>query len=330
DLETQLGDAGAAVTVGTGDGDVLAALQGAVAVNEDFTDHWRTDVDRYVRAGDARFTQDYGFARLVPEVVRALLSQRGLSVGDVAFFAYYAPDARTHQQIAGALGLSEGQAVGRALFDRVGNTGAASPFLALAAALEQARPGDRVVLVGYGSGAEALLLEVGRGVEAFQARRPLSRELARGRILGHYGRYLRFRDLVAQEELRPYASLMLEWREQAANLRLHAPRCNRCAAVQFPPRRVCWQCGARDDFHEVRLSRRGTVVTFTADQLVPNPDPPTIMVSADLQGGGRFYGQLVDCTLDQVHIGMEVELVFRRLHRGGGWYNYFWKFRPVA
>ena len=63
--------------------------------------------------------------------------------------------------------------------------------------------------------------------------------------------------------------------------------------------------------------------------MAPTPDPPVVMASADLDGGGRFYGQLVDCAPDEVSVGMEVELCFRRLHAGDGFHNYFWKMRPV-
>ena len=53
------------------------------------------------------------------------------------------------------------------------------------------------------------------------------------------------------------------------------------------------------------------------------------MVAADLEGGGRFYGQLTDCDPDRVDFGMPVELTFRRIHEGDEMVNYFWKFRPA-
>jgi uncharacterized OB-fold protein len=53
------------------------------------------------------------------------------------------------------------------------------------------------------------------------------------------------------------------------------------------------------------------------------------MVVVDLDGGGRLYVQMTDCTPDDVKIGAAVELTYRRLHAGGENYNYFWKARPV-
>ena len=52
-------------------------------------------------------------------------------------------------------------------------------------------------------------------------------------------------------------------------------------------------------------------------------------VSADLEGGGRFYGQLTDCDPATVGFEIPVELCFRRIHEGEGFISYFWKFRPA-
>jgi hydroxymethylglutaryl-CoA synthase len=99
--------------------------------------------------------------------------------------------------------------------------------------------------------------------------------------------------------------------------------------VQFPVRYKCWNCG-KEEMGTVKLARRGEVFTFTLDSLVPNPEQPTPMVSVDLEGGGRLYTQMSDVDPKTVKIGMKVEMVFRKLHEGGGFYNYFWKFRPVG
>jgi len=70
-------------------------------------------------------------------------------------------------------------------------------------------------------------------------------------------------------------------------------------------------------------------LTFTEDHLVPNPDPPPIMASADLDGGGRFYGQLTDCDPAAVAFGTPVELCVPRIHEGEGIMKYFWTFWPL-
>ena len=104
--------------------------------------------------------------------------------------------------------------------------------------------------------------------------------------------------------------------------------CGDCGAVSYPRRHLCWQCSSKK-LADYKIGRRGKIFTFTRDHLVPNPDPPTVMVSADLEGGGRFYGQLTDCDPATVGFEMPVELCFRRIHEGEGFISYFWKFRPA-
>jgi uncharacterized OB-fold protein len=51
--------------------------------------------------------------------------------------------------------------------------------------------------------------------------------------------------------------------------------------------------------------------------------PSTGMAVVELDGGARFYGQVVPS--GSVEIGQRVRLVPRRLHLGGGAVQYFWK-----
>ena len=48
----------------------------------------------------------------------------------------------------------------------------------------------------------------------------------------------------------------------------------------------------------------------------------------DLDGGGRIFLDVCDYHPDEVRPGLEVELIFRLIHGGGGYNNYYWKCRP--
>ena len=327
DLEPVLGDGAAAVVVGEGQ-QVLAELEGAVSITREFSDVWRLAGVPFPEQGDPTFVRAYGYERAMPEAVVALLDQTGVARDDIARVACYAPDARSAPGVVRALGLPKAATPGLALLERIGNTGTASPLIGLAASLEEARPGDRILVVGYGAGADALLFRATERVEALDRSRGLRAQVGAGRALAHYGKLLRFRRLVLNEPIRAFTGLPVLAREERQDLRLYGQRCASCAAVQYPQRRVCWQCGGTE-LVEHRLDRRGRVFTFTRDHLVPTPDPPTVMVAADLDGGGRFYTQVTDCDPGAIDIGMPVELTFRRFHEGGELANYFWKFRPL-
>jgi 3-hydroxy-3-methylglutaryl CoA synthase len=327
DLELQLGDGAAAVLLGRED--LIATLEGAHTVSHEFTDAWRRQGDRYLEvSGDPAFTKAFGLDKHIPEAIDGLLGKTGLKRQDIAKVALYAPDARLHQTLLRQLKFPESAQLREPVINKIGNTGSPSPILGLASALEEAKPGDRILVVSYGSGAEALLFQATELIERYSTKNGITAQLALGRPLTQYGKVLQFRRHVETEVVKAFSSLPAMVREERQNFRLYGQKCQACGAVQYPRRHFCWQCDG-NSFSEHKLSRRGTVFTFTKDHLVPNPDPPTIMVTADLEGGGRFYGQLTDCDPARVEIGMAVELTFRKIHEGEGMMNYFWKFRPA-
>ncbi|MFO8057304.1 MAG: OB-fold domain-containing protein [bacterium] len=188
-------------------------------------------------------------------------------------------------------------------------------------------PGDNIALFNYGSGADACLLTVTEHVRDFVT--TIKEQTDAGRPVSSYARYLRFRGLLPGEDIDIWTSAPVLWREEDINIRRYGKKCNACGAIQFPPRYKCWSCGG-EDMSAYKVSRRGRVYTFALDSLVPNPEPPTPMVSVDLKGGGRLYAQMTDVDPQEVKIDLEVEMVFRKLHEGGGFNNYFWKFRPLT
>ncbi len=182
------------------------------------------------------------------------------------------------------------------------------------------------MVLGAAAGAEALLVRAGD--EAPRLAQRLAAALAPARPIARYPQYLRIKGWLAGERLDPWTSPAVLARDERALVRWRGARCRSCGAVELPPKPVCHACDGRE-FGEVALGRTGSIVTFTADHLVPSPEPPTIMVAADLDGGGRYYAELVDAERANIAIGQRVELTFRRIHEGGGFPNYGWKMRLV-
>ena len=75
---------------------------------------------------------------------------------------------------------------------------------------------------------------------------------------------------------------------------------------------------------------KGTVATFTVDRLAFSLSPPVVAVVVDIDGGGRFGGEMTDVDPSTVAIGNRVQMTFRRLYTAGGVHNYFWKAKPEA
>jgi 3-hydroxy-3-methylglutaryl CoA synthase len=328
-LERGLGDGAAAFLVGAED--AVARLGERFAFAQEIVDVWRAEGDRFVHSWEERFVVQEGYLPGLLEAVRGCLARAGARPSDFARCALYAPDARSHAAAAQELGLGAAQ-LQDPLFGRLGNAGAAFAPLLLAAALESARAGERLLVASYGDGAEALTLEVTERLEKLEPRRGVSWHLARRRPVPDYRRYLEARGLEASEyEPARDAGLSatVHFRERDEDLAFRGQRCRRCRALQFPNQRVCETCFARDDFEPVRLSdRTGRVVTYTLDWFFPTPDPPTVVTVTEVEGGARVHLQLVNVDPKEVRIGLPVEFCFRRIHSVGGRPNYYWKATP--
>lgn len=343
-MEHVMGAGAAALLVGEGEeDDVLCAIEESFAFTHEFTDTWRRAGDEFLRFGDEGFSARYGYFHCVQAAIQGILQKATLSPDEITTIVCYAPEARSFTALAKRSGL-DNLYTDPMLLMNVGNTGASFPLLMLAAVLDQAAPGDRILWVSYGDGSDAFLLRVTEALARRrdqEARRTVAGWVASKRTLPNYESYLKVSDLVKSRAglwgFSPFTSIPMLWRETAQNLQLMARRCNQCGRVIYPVRRVCPQCRAKDDATPCQLRRRGTVASFTVDHVFPSPIPPTTLVVVDLdsprsaadQGGGRILTPLTDCDPGEAEIGMPVELTLRKFHEGRGFNNYYWKARPV-
>src|SRR5439155_336325 len=121
-------------------------------------------------------------------------------------------------------------------------------------------------------------------------------------------RYLRARGVLPSEPMGEPVTAMIEWKELRQDVRLYGSRCEACGLVQYPQARVCIGCQARDRMQEHKLGKRGSVFTFTIDNLAPVPEHPMPMAVIDLDGGGRLYLQVTDAAEGDVKVGAPVSL----------------------
>jgi 3-hydroxy-3-methylglutaryl CoA synthase len=329
-IEANLGDAAAAFLLGT-DG-VVADVTAMHAIADEIIDVWRTEGDPFVHGWEDRFVVDHGYRANVREVVKGLLAKAGVAAKDLTRAAVYGPDARAHGTAVREIGLDPKTQVQDALFGKVGSAGAALAPLLLAAALADAKAGERLLVVAYGDGADALLLQTTPQVERLEGRRGVAWHLARRAEMKSYDTYLRSRQFIATEHDRRAGaglSATKHFRDRDADITLIGQRCRRCGQAQFPRQRVCYHCFARDEFDPVRLSDKvGAVRSFTFDNFAGSPTPPLVAGIVEVDGA-RLYLQMTDVDPKEVKLAMPVELTFRKIHDAGGTPNYFWKSTPL-
>ncbi|MFZ5866651.1 MAG: 3-oxoacyl-[acyl-carrier-protein] synthase III C-terminal domain-containing protein [Thermodesulfobacteriota bacterium] len=332
DLEQQFGDGAAVVLVG-GSNETLEYV-GGYGLNDYITDVWRNPGETYVRTGEGRFITSLGYLALMKEVVAGLLAKLGLKPSEVDRAVLAAPDQRSLKDLLKATGLDREGVAADSFLGEVGFTGTAHPLLMLAAALEKARPGETLLVAGYGDGAEALLFKVTNNLASEVATPSVPGLINTRGTLNSYARFLSYKGSVEPlpgEPFRILPSASATWRERDSLLRCRGSRCLECGEAAFPIQRVCNNCRSVDQFESVRLSSlQGKVFSFTQDNLAGRSDDPVVVQTVvEMENGARFYGLMTDCPPAQVQVGLPVQLTLRRFHELGDFHNYFWKCRPV-
>ncbi len=329
-LEQTLGDGAAALMIGSEK--VIAELEGSYSLYNDFTDYWRTEEDRFIRSAEGRFIDEMGYLPAMESAISGLMKKSKLAIKDFASIIYYASDNRQHAALARRLKLDKEQVLDP-LYSEIGNTGTAAVFLMLAAALEKAKAGDRLLFVGYGDGADAFIFKVTDEIKKFQKKPVISHQLA-GKTAINYGQYLSWRGLVPVEAStlpeRAALSLQSRWRERKAITALYGLKCKKCGVPQFvqigQTPRVCVNCQAKDDFEPYKFSdKKAVLFSYTIDHLQPTLNPPAVNGVIDFEGGGRLICEFTDFDVDKVKVGMPVEMTYRKMFTSRGIHNYFWK-----
>jgi len=342
--ELVFGDGAAAFLLGN-EG-VIAELEGSYSLARDFVDHRRARGDKFDRAWEDRWIRDEGYGKVLLEVVTGLLKKYDLEIKDLAKIIYPCHYDKVHAAVGKKLGAEPGQ-IQDNMIAAVGDTGAAHPLLMLAAALEEARPGDRLLVASYGNGGDALLFRVTEEIEKFRGnispkvggRLGLKGYLARRRELDSYEKYAAFRNIIPVEtgirgEDVAFTAFSVLWRDKKAVLGLEGTRCKRCGTPQYPPQRVCVNpdCGAVDEMEAYSFAgKKGRIFTYTADNLAYSPEPPAVYGIVEFEGGGRFWFDFADCKVQKIKVGMPVVMSFRRkyLDEARGVHGYFWKAVPA-
>jgi len=333
EFEQLFADGAAALLIGNQD--VAAEVEGSYTYSDEFMDQWRMEEDRFVRSWEDKFVRQEGYIRIVHEGVTQLMNKYGLKPEDFAKLALYGRDPRGHRDLVRLLGFDPKTQVQDPLFDRVGNTGCAFAPMIFVAALEVSNPGDRILLANYGDGCDVFSFKVSEEIEKIRDRRAINHYLAEKAMLPNYSAYQKLRQLITSEVTRHPPTDMfvpLLWRSKSVVLSLHGCKCHSCGEIQFPVQRVCAYCGSKDNFEEILFSdKKGSIFTYTIDNMAPSVNPPIVRCVVDFEGGGRTVCVMTDCEPAKVAIDMPVEMIFRKLLdvENAGLHSYFWKCKPL-
>jgi hydroxymethylglutaryl-CoA synthase len=291
EAEPRAGAAAVAMLIeaGEGEGEPLAELAPGASSVEELRDSWQLAGAAETQEADRSFVADIGTDRLARS---SLGNGNGDRAGTVTVTG---PEPRAAARLERVL-----DGPGDDVAAKLGELGAAHAPLRLLLSLGAGATTTTIVGNGFAETIEVLPTESGRRFA----------EGVRDEIeAGVVGDAPAARTRPADFE--PYSSPPRSWRDRDVDFRL---------AGIIPS-----ADGGSDADAPARRRPVGSVVTWVRDHVYPAA-PVTDMAVVQVDGGGRFFGQVAQG--QEVGIGDRVTLVPRRLHEGGEVVQYFWKVVP--
>jgi hydroxymethylglutaryl-CoA synthase len=192
-LEYTAGAGGAAYILGPAN-EALAVINASYSYVTDTPDFWRREYQRYPEHG-LRFTGEPAYFKHVTEAAKALMEAAGTIPKDYKWAVFHQPNAKFPQRAASLLGFSMEQIEPGLLVPVIGNTYAGAAMIGLTATLDIAKPGDRILMVSFGSGAgsDAFDIMVTDKLPERQGRATKTQDYIARRTEIDYATYVRYR-----------------------------------------------------------------------------------------------------------------------------------------
>ena len=331
--EMRYGHGAAGILVGAGE--PIALFKGVGSIHEDLVDQYRSADGQYDYPLEERWVRDEGYFKIVPGAIEAALADAGTSIGEIHRIAFPASTSL-------ARGLAQKLGVGTDLFvdpllHNCGDCGTAHPLLMLASALETAVPGEQILLLGFGQGADAIVLETTPKLAELQSDRGPGHRLAHKRQTDNYTFFVSLRNQISidfgiRAERDNRTALSALYRKRDAISGMLGGRCSDCNTLQFPSTPICVKCGAHESQTPESLSGLiGKVKSYTEDWMAYTRSPPYIYGNVEFKDGANVMLEFTDFEPGQVEIGTRVRMVFRvkDYDNKRNFHRYFWKPAPL-
>jgi len=192
-LEYTAASGGAAFLIGPA-AESLAVYEATLSHVTDTPDFWRRAYMRYPSHGH-RFTGEPAYFEHITRAAEQLMAELGAQPADYTYAVFHQPNTKFPQRVARMLGFKPEQIAAGLLCPVIGNTYAGSSLIGLTAILDEAKPGDRVFMVSFGSGAgsDAFSLRVTDRIGDARDRAPKTRNYIARRVEIDYATYARYR-----------------------------------------------------------------------------------------------------------------------------------------
>jgi len=192
-LEYTAAAGGAAFIIGTAE-ESLAVLEASVSYATDTPDFWRRPFEHYPSHGH-RFTGEPAYFHHITSATKILMEELGRKPEDYRYVVFHQPNVKFPQRVGKMLGFKPEQIETGLLSGVIGNTYSGASMVGMTAILDEADPGDRVLMVSFGSGAgsDAFSWIVTEKLPSVRKLAPFTKDYISRRKAVDYATYARFR-----------------------------------------------------------------------------------------------------------------------------------------
>jgi hydroxymethylglutaryl-CoA synthase len=172
----------------------LAVIDSSYSFVTDTPDFFRRAHQKYPEHGH-RFTGEPAYFKHIISAGSAIMEETGTTPEDFEHVVLHQPNAKFPQRAAAMLGFNPDQVATGLLSPTIGNTYSGATIIGLAAILDVAEPGDRILLVSFGSGAgsDAMIITVTERIDVCRDLAPRTSEYIARRTEIDYATYVRMR-----------------------------------------------------------------------------------------------------------------------------------------
>lgn len=197
ELEYTAASGGAAFIIGEKNDKAVAYFEGQYSVCSDMPDFWRRDTIQFPRH-TGRFTGEPAYFKHIIEAAKGLMNDLGLKPNDFNYFIPHQPNGSFPIRVAKQLGFEEDKVKPGLISPYVGNLYSGSSPVGLCKVLDQAKSGERILLVSFGSGAgaDAFSIIVQDCIDEKRNLAPKVEYYLNRKIFLSYGRYSRHMSLI--------------------------------------------------------------------------------------------------------------------------------------
>ncbi len=192
-LEYTAAAGGAAILIGPAE-EAAVLINASYSYVTDTPDFWRREHATYPSHGD-RFTGEPAYFKHTTSAASILMQALDLQATDYDYAVFHQPNVKFPGRAGQLLGFTAAQLKTGLLSNTIGNTYSGSCMIGLTAILDEAQPGDRILMVSYGSGAgsDAFDLTVTGRLPQVRDRAPHTHSYLTRRTPIDYAAYARYR-----------------------------------------------------------------------------------------------------------------------------------------